>query len=240
MHRYKAVFFDAGMTLIQPNPNGHALVRGVLERYGLAVPAGAVQHAEAAAQEYFWREQRQDSEIWASDASIKKFWRGYYRIVLGELGLKNRVDEAAMDIYDAYNIHENWTVFPDVVETLDACRHRGMKLGVISDWGGGLVSHVLGPLGLTGYFDFMLVSATMRAAKPSLQLFRYALDRAGVAPPEAMHVGDSYLGDVLGARGAGITPVLIDRRGALGPVDCIKIKDLRQILELLDGKSGSL
>jgi hypothetical protein len=45
-------------------------------------------------------------------------------------------------------------------------------------------------------------------------IFRHALERMGVHPSEALHVGDSYAADVVGARRVGIRAVLIDRNGA--------------------------
>ena len=46
-------------------------------------------------------------------------------------------------------------------------------------------------------------------------------------------MGDQYDLDVLGARGAGITPILIDRDGAGSQYDCIVIKDLSQVIDYL-------
>jgi FMN phosphatase YigB (HAD superfamily) len=46
-------------------------------------------------------------------------------------------------------------------------------------------------------------------------------------------VGDQYDLDVLGARSAGITPILIDRDGAGATYDCIVIKELSQVIDYL-------
>jgi FMN phosphatase YigB (HAD superfamily) len=48
--------------------------------------------------------------------------------------------------------------------------------------------------------------------KPDPAIFRAALERAGVTPAEAIHVGDSPSADVHGAHAAGIRPILLDRR----------------------------
>ncbi|MCL5256939.1 MAG: HAD-IA family hydrolase [Chloroflexi bacterium] len=237
---YKAAFFDAGMTLIGPKADSDELVVDIVKRRGLLIDSQAVRRAEKSAQGFFWEAQRQDRHIWADEQKIQAFWGGYYDIVLRELGLRENVQEAAQEIYDDFNLHTNWVVFPDVVGTLTECRRRGLILGVVSDWGVQLVYQVLGPLGLTSYFDFMVVSAMVRAGKSSACIFEAALQRAGVAPGEAIHVGDNYVGDVLGARSAGITPVLIDRRQAIGKVDCLKISSLHELLEIVDGASSPI
>jgi putative hydrolase of the HAD superfamily len=59
----------------------------------------------------------------------------------------------------------------------------------------------------------------------------YALARAGVRAEETIYVGDSYLADVLGSRGAGLHPVLIDREGKAPKVDA---RVIRSLLELVD------
>jgi putative hydrolase of the HAD superfamily len=53
----------------------------------------------------------------------------------------------------------------------------------------------------------------VRSEKPDAAIFHTALEQAGAAPHETVHVGDSRHADVEGARACGITPVLLDRRG---------------------------
>jgi FMN phosphatase YigB (HAD superfamily) len=62
-----------------------------------------------------------------------------------------------------------------------------------------------------------------------------------VSPAEAVHVGDSYQADVVGARRVGIRPVLIDRRLAdparareeHSDPELPVISDLLQLLDVL-------
>jgi putative hydrolase of the HAD superfamily len=49
--------------------------------------------------------------------------------------------------------------------------------------------------------------------KPDEAIFRYALERAGVEPHEAVHVGDSLEADVAGAQGAGMRAVWFNAKG---------------------------
>jgi FMN phosphatase YigB (HAD superfamily) len=108
-------------------------------------------------------------------------------------------------------------------------------LGIISDWGVGL-GLILRHHGLIRYFDFAVISAAVRRAKPDPELFQTALRRADAIPDYAVHIGDSYVLDVLGARAAGITPVLIDRAGRLDPaqIDCLVVRDLFGLLDALE------
>ena len=58
----------------------------------------------------------------------------------------------------------------------------------------------------------------------------------GLAPDEAVHVGDNPIADVGGALEAGIRPVLLDRAGRSAGVEAPhRIADLRELVELLEG-----
>jgi FMN phosphatase YigB (HAD superfamily) len=119
-----------------------------------------------------------------------------------------------------------------VLKTLKA---HNYILGVISDWGIAL-GPILRRLHLTGYFDCLLVSAVTRHAKPSPALYELALQRANSIPDYTIHIGDSYIHDVLGARAVGITPILLDRHRRLeeSNVDCLLVHSLDDLLELLE------
>lgn len=89
-------------------------------------------------------------------------------------------------------------------------------------------------LGLTPYIDFALTSFEVDAEKPHPPIFLAALERAGVSGSEAIHVGDQYHSDVIGARGAEIKPLLLDRNGFWEKVsDCPRIRSLREIVNYL-------
>ena len=53
--------------------------------------------------------------------------------------------------------------------------------------------------------------ARVRSAKPDPHIFNYTLAAVGVSAEEVVHVGDTYEADIIGARNAGIRPILIDR-----------------------------
>ena len=53
-------------------------------------------------------------------------------------------------------------------------------------------------------------------------------------PPErAVHVGDAYRFDVLGARAANVHPVLMDPLDIRRDVDCTRIGSLDQLVDVL-------
>ena len=88
---------------------------------------------------------------------------------------------------------------PGALETVRRLRLRGLALAVVSNWDVGLTEH-LQRLGLELP---VVTSAEAGAAKPDAAIFRRALERLGVEPGRALHVGDSPE-DEQGARAAGM------------------------------------
>lgn len=95
----------------------------------------------------------------------------------------------------------------DTASTLRELRARERKLGVITNGPSALQRRKLAALALDRSFDTILVSGEEGVRKPDAEIFRRALARLGVAPHEAMFVGDHPVADVEGAHAAGLLAV---------------------------------
>lgn len=125
-------------------------------------------------------------------------------------------------------------IYDDAPPALDGLRRKGLVVGVISNMGRDL-PQVLEELGLAGFLEVAVSSGEGGVSKPDRRIFYEALRRAGVTGPEAMYVGDLYDSDVVGARNAGLVPVLLDRHGLFGRYDdCIRIKALNELAALVE------
>jgi putative hydrolase of the HAD superfamily len=91
---------------------------------------------------------------------------------------------------------------PGALETVRSLRSRGLALAVVSNWDVGLAEH-LERIGAASLFGVIVTSAEAGAAKPDPAVFRLALERLGVEPGRALHVGDEGE-DEEGARAAGM------------------------------------
>jgi putative hydrolase of the HAD superfamily len=96
-------------------------------------------------------------------------------------------------------------------ETLQALRARGLKIGLISNtmWPGRYHLADLARHGLVKHFHHTLFSADVGVWKPHPEIFYRSLAALGVAPHEAIFVGDFLLHDIAGAQGVGIKGVHI-------------------------------
>ncbi|HEX9036365.1 MAG TPA: HAD-IA family hydrolase [Ktedonobacterales bacterium] len=233
----QAVFFDVGFTLLDPHPSFPEAVRDILARNGITVELRRLEEALPAAEAQFVETARAEPLTWSDEQAIQRIWRSYFLALLeSSLRVEEQALPAAVEIVlRAFDEATTYALYPDVLPVLQVLHARGLKLGVISDWGVSL-SLILRHFDLTRYFDFAVVSASVRRAKPDPGLFQLALERADVTHDYALHVGDSYVRDALGARLAGIHPVLIDRTRSLseGTPDCPLVYDLYELLGLLD------
>jgi putative hydrolase of the HAD superfamily len=85
---------------------------------------------------------------------------------------------------------------------LERLRQAGLVLACVSNWDLSLTGH-LERAGLAGLFTEIVSSAEAGSAKPDPDVFLVALDRLGVAPERALHIGDGD-GDRQGAAAAGL------------------------------------
>lgn len=85
--------------------------------------------------------------------------------------------------------------------------------------------------------EFVLISESVRAYKPHRRVFAHALERLGLAPHDVLHVGDSDVDDVKGAREAGLRVAWVNRDGRRRrsdvPAPDFEIRDLSELLQLL-------
>ena len=86
--------------------------------------------------------------------------------------------------------------------TLSALRDAGLTLACVANWDVSLHDQ-LRRLNVANRFEVVLTSAEAAAEKPDPRIFLLALDRLGVAPERALHVGDEDV-DRDGALAAGL------------------------------------
>jgi putative hydrolase of the HAD superfamily len=102
------------------------------------------------------------------------------------------------------------TVPPENLDALAALRARGLKLGLVSN------AHFLPALmledfermGLAEYMDAIVISSQLGVRKPHPAIFERILDELGVAPEEAVFVGDKVREDIVGPKELGMRAVL--------------------------------
>jgi putative hydrolase of the HAD superfamily len=232
--RYAAISFDVGYTLIQPIREASVVVAGLLAEQGIDATPEALDAAYRRAERLFMEDYlRPLGDTWEADERIERFYVRYYAQLLADLGVPNPDGAHGPTIIRRYLAPDNWTPYPNVLDTLATLHAAGYRMGIASDWGSAL-TRILHALGLSRYLDWAIVSGAIGAAKPSPQFYRLVVQRAGVPASQIVHVGDSYYADVRGARTVGMDAVLIDwRRRPLPPLDVPLIHDLAELPALV-------
>jgi putative hydrolase of the HAD superfamily len=229
----RAIFFDAGNTLIFPR----------LEELAEALTAegfpatvedfhAADRRGRAKLDEFLWP-LLQQGEVPRTVDPI--YWKGYLDALMEQLQVPERKQAEVVEWLSAqFRAISFWShVFPETPGVLDALRGCGYYLGVISN-SMGWIEEQLGNVDLARRFDTILDSAVVGIEKPHPGIFRLALERAGVQAAEAVFVGDTYSTDVGGAQGAGLWGILLDRIDAYPHADCPRIRSLKELDRVLE------
>lgn len=226
---YKAIFFDAGGTLLHPFPSVGHIYAEVARRYGSQAEAAAL---EALFRTAWLKRDGLNALISHSSEKVEKdWWYSLVKDVFEQTGAIEEFDLFFDELYVLFGSPEVWRLYSGVHDLLRELQRQKKILGIISNWDSRLFQLCDG-LGLTGYFDFIVASAVFGAAKPSPRIFTEALRRAGVEPHEALHIGDSLEDDVRGARHVGIDAVLINRHLERHTVHGEQLTDIHVIHDL--------
>ncbi len=230
-----AVLLDVGDTMVRPDPSWRDVYAGVFGKHGIEASAAQFETAFREA----WKEWAQEGPFEASEEASFQRLMELDRLVFGRLGYPDLPEAFFREVDQAFRRRSAFYVFPDVIPALEAMRAAGLRLAVVSNWGWA-APELLQTLELARHFEVLSISARVGFQKPHPAIFEHALELLGVAPWEALHVGDDPSADVLGARRAGIEAVLIDRRGrahaptaGAAALDAPVIADLAELLDLL-------
>ena len=126
------------------------------------------------------------------------------------------IEESAMQNF--LELRREWTrgilasPRPGVVDTLTELRRRGIRTGLITVCSEDVVD-VWDESRFAGLFGAEVFSSSCGLRKPDPRIYRLALDQLGVAPPEALFVGDGANDELAGAERVGMRAVLVHRRG---------------------------
>ena len=233
----KAVFFDAAGTLIKT-------ARPVGESYALLARKYGMEVSPEALRERFrlcFSSAPPLAFPGAPAKEIKAMERQWWKNLVGRIfepyGPFARFDDYFSELFDYFSRPDSWSLFPETKETLTALRERGLILDVISNFDSRLFA-ILEGLAIAARFDSVVISSRAGCAKPAPEIFLAALGRHRLKPKEAMHVGDSRDKDAAGASGAGLTGVLLDRNGRTVIDSFPRVRNLKEILSLIDRRKS--
>ncbi len=225
----KAVFFDAGGTLLHPYPSVGEIYQKVAAQYGCLVKAQQLETLFR--QEWLKRDGLANLASHTSEKIERQWWRSLVHDIFTQVGGVNNFENFFEELYAVFGSPDAWRLYPETLEVLEEIKKRKKRVAIISNWDSRLFK-LCTALGIHERVEFILASSVFGASKPSPEIFHEALRQTALKPEETIHVGDSFEDDIRGAHGVGMQAVLIDRHET--PREFPNVKTIRHLKELLD------
>jgi HAD superfamily hydrolase (TIGR01549 family) len=208
-----AVFFDLDGTLRQNLPSGGEVFADCAAQLGLSIN-----------DEDRLRAIRWENYYWAASSELKDdkqkyltepdFWNRYTHrqlIALGASSQQVKTLAPKVSQYMEESYHPKTIVTEDALRVLGDLKQAGFIMAVVSNREKPYEREI-DELGLSSFFTFSLAAGEVNSFKPDPGIFIHACERVHVETSETVYVGDNYFADVVGARRAGLQPVLFDPR----------------------------
>ncbi len=234
----KAIFFDWFNTLAYYRPSREELQSQVLEEFGIEVSPQQLIPGIIAADRMYSEESAISPLRQRSQEEQARVLSRYQTTVLVEAGVEVSVEpEMLLRIINrAQQLVPGmeFVLYDDVLPAMKMLEEQDLVMGLLTNLDRDM-KPLCSRLGLDPYLSFIVTSGEVGVDKPHPSIFQAALRQAGVDASVALHVGDQYQSDVIGAKGAGIRPILIDRRDVFSEIsDCPRIRHLSQLADYLD------
>jgi len=231
----KAVFFDWFNTLAHFEPPREELHSQAYRQFGIELPPEKLTRGLLMADRYWFEENSKSKVAARSPEEQAEIGLHYETTILTETGVEVAKELLLKIIKKVQQSYKGITfaLFDDVLPILKTLKEQSLILGSLTNANQDMAP-ICRKLGLEPYLDFVVTSGEIGGDKPEAPIFLAALKQAGVKASEAIHVGDQYKLDVVGARGVGITPILIDRHDLYPEIsDCPRIHSLTELTEYL-------
>lgn len=215
--RLEAILFDVGQTFLYPD---FPFLIKLLAEYGVVTDIIPLQKGAALAREKIFRYRDKEN------------WKDYFTFWLQDAGAPEpTIAEIITRIYERHQREHLWSwLDPTAPKVFAELKKRGYRLGVISNSDGSIAA-AMKKFGVSHSFDCIIDSHVVGVQKPDPRIFALALQQLGLPAERCAYVGDNYDRDVIGARGAGLLPVLIDPFEVVAENDVMRIKNLAQLVK---------
>jgi len=231
----KAIFFDLDGTLRHSVPSGGEVFTDYVVTLGLQVNEEARLRAIRWEHLYWASSVDLRDDLLAHSSETENFWINYSRRRLTALGASPQWSEQFAPKVSKHmgEFYKPDSIVPDDVRrALPQLKETGYILGVISNRDKPF-QDLLRDHGIGEFFEFSLAAGEVNSFKPDPEVFEHGLRRVNLLPNEVIYVGDNYYADVVGARRAGLQPVLYDPLNVFPDVDCATIKSFDELNSLI-------
>jgi putative hydrolase of the HAD superfamily len=202
---------DAGNTVIFFD---HERVARLCGERGVSAPAKALVQGEATMKLALERGEELDVPWSGGGVPSSRGWGRTMATILAGAGVPREALSSLLDaLWPEHTRLNLWSMVPaGLPDALERVRRAGVRVAIVSN-SEGMLEDLFRRLGLLPVLDLVVDSGVVGVEKPDPRIFRIALEHFRVAPEGALHLGDTYATDVLGARAAGVRVALVDPLG---------------------------
>ena len=141
---------------------------------------------------------------------------------LASEGIENEKLAADLGIFFQQRRRELQDRLPGAEEILHQLQKAGVRIGLLTNGAPDLQREKIEASGLGMFFDAAVVSGEVGIGKPEPAIFHHLLEKLGVAPAEALMVGNSLARDIIGGKSAGLHTCWLALEGEDEPVGLVE------------------
>ncbi len=231
----EAVIFDVGGVFLLPDPD---VIGATLARHGVVVDARALDRA------HYHGAAAMPVGQPAGQPFVER-WESYLAAYVGALGVEDDVSEVSDAVASAFSSMAAWNrPAPGARDALARVVGTGIPVGIVSNADGTVAqilrTHEIMQVGPGPGVDVRCIidSGEVGVDKPDPRIFRIALDALDVAAERSWYVGDTPAIDIVGARDAGLSPILLDPEGLHADADFARATSVGVVADELDRRVG--
>ncbi|SPM28064.1 haloacid dehalogenase, partial [Mycobacterium terramassiliense] len=228
----RAVVFDCAGTLLRLDPSPEQIFQDAARPLGLDIALAEIAHAyEIVA----FAVKMKSSEL-TTKARKDAFYAELNRALCAVLGIDSLFDRLHPLLLSRFAARRRWVAFDDAAPALSTVGAH-VAVHALANWDRHL-DDVLVRAGLRHLLGDAAASEALGAEKPARACFDAFLERIALDAGQVVYVGNEYVADVIGARNAGLTPILIDRGNRLPHADCLRVQSLLDLTRPTDVQLG--
>ncbi|GAB1524709.1 hypothetical protein RhiTH_007863 [Rhizoctonia solani] len=120
---------------------------------------------------------------------------------------EDHLDEAVTELLHIFSSKEGYKLSDGALQTIKTLNNElGIRTGLVSNCDSRIVD-ALRDLKVANHLDPMVFSEFEKCEKPDVRMWQVACQRAGMEVKEAVHVGDEFDADIVGATRAGVRAI---------------------------------
>jgi len=128
---------------------------------------------------------------------------------------------------------KNWTLFEDVLYTLQSLQQRGHSLGIISNGEYEQQIEKLTALNILQYFKYIFTSSEIGVSKPNIEMFHRAVLQLNLEMKDCYYIGDRLETDAISSTAAGMQGIWLNRDNSQLKYNIPTICSLHEVLTVI-------